>query len=473
MEFAKCVAILEARRNTPDDHGHAHGAGGGTTGRGGCCSCGAEAQEAGLADVAKGEGNAELERQQGERDGGEPHQGERDGGERLLPRENLNTGNTKEHQESSPSTTSPAVTGDATSNGKVEDANTIDDDEDPDIAAAIAQINERFNKISTSKDGNASELLNHGATTSTSTSLHVAGFSFTSASQDVDMQQVADLEASSAGGSSGNGKTEEEPASTACNHVRVAMQTIEDQDWREELPRLAMCASRDMDGRARSAVARAFELETDKDELSGEGDPSRDMDVDQQEQGLHQKNQQETQGKNGTSAAVARWMLKVQERRVALQKAWDAVLKRLIARREVRTGYGPLVQKVTKAVQEVNESVRDVLDNCNSLRLTELTLGTPAYQDALELRELIEQIQKSEKQRMELSAATHLAQIRLYTLHLGGACSGSQVASEAASSVETARRQHYEEMGRLRQAMKDVEEEVATHEADLRYGFLI
>ena len=130
------------------------------------------------------------------------------------------------------------------------------------------------------------------------------------------------------------------------------------------------------------------------------------------------------------------------------------------------------IETKTTTTTQVNNLMRSIREE--ELRLESFLLGTPCYQDAVDLREVIQDLLRLEKERMELVAAYQMAQIRLYTLHLGASshCSTPEVNGSPAQ-VETARRQHYEEISNLRTKIQAIDEQVQEQTGELRYGFLL
>merc|ERR1712232_580174 len=152
-------------------------------------------------------------------------------------------------------------------------------------------------------------------------------------------------------------------------------------------------------------------------------------------------------------------VLQLQERRVAIQKAYDAVLKKLIVKREVAIGYQPLVKKVTAAFQEVNTGLRHFLKHLRS----ETGSAESRQQDLQDLAISIERILKLEKEKLDLVAGFHMEQIRLYQTTVQKTLSGDQ--------NESMRRQQYDEVARLRRKIDEFEQEIEEELCEVRYGY--
>ncbi len=184
-------------------------------------------------------------------------------------------------------------------------------------------------------------------------------------------------------------------------------------------------------------------------------------------------------------------LLKLEERRVRIQKAFDLVLKRLIAKREVDAGYGRLAKSVTVAFQEVNLKMRELgkeLDERLSSGRTgkngdinpeqdvdmaegeaveqkrsPMILGTPEYEANRELRQSIDKILKLQKNKFEQVVAFHAAQIRLYSETIRG--------SFGKVEDEKARRLHYEEVANLKNVIQKYENDIEEELTEVRYGY--
>ncbi|CAD7940416.1 unnamed protein product [Amoebophrya sp. A120] len=162
--------------------------------------------------------------------------------------------------------------------------------------------------------------------------------------------------------------------------------------------------------------------------------------------------------------SLVRQVLRVQDRRVQIQKAFDLVLRKLIAKREVHAGYKKLTLDVTSAFQDVNAHLRRCSDQSDNTRFV---MGTPQYEEATELRKAILGLLDLEKSKFEKVAAFHVAQIRLYTSSLQ---TGSGNLQQSDTS-EHARRMHYQEVADLKRGIQAVEEDIQDALVELRYGF--
>ncbi len=184
---------------------------------------------------------------------------------------------------------------------------------------------------------------------------------------------------------------------------------------------------------------------------------------------------------NDGNLTYPRRVLKLQERRVAVQKAYDYVLKLLIERREIRTGYRPLVVKVTPAFQDVNEGLREICKaleeerkekeegNSQKEGSSEGKEGSSEAKSsglsAPDLKELIlsiEQILKLEEQKIQLVAACHMEQIRLYQ---------SNITPEKKEFDERARRCQYQEVARVQKELQSHQQRIEDELTEIRYGY--
>eukprot|EP00392_Amoebophrya_sp_AT5.2_P004680 g4688.t1 len=214
-------------------------------------------------------------------------------------------------------------------------------------------------------------------------------------------------------------------------------------------------------------------------------------------------------------------LLALEKRRVKVQKSFDLVLKRLIARREVDAGYARLAKSVTSAFQEVNLKTRelgkeldetlsaggsscvgggssghgatigfgagskdeehkydvDMGDDASSeearsrKRRAEqeaggaaMILGTPAYEANRELKKSVEKILKLQKSKFEQVVAFHAAQIRLYTETMRGSL-------QQTTEDERARRMFYQEVANLKNVIQQFENDIEEELTEVRYGY--